>query len=943
MPATPALRFAVFALCVLGIHPARAQVSYSGGTITQSFDTLPASGSFTAGATDPVDLSAPPISASGMPGWTIATASATTNAKLRQDDGANNSGSHGSYGSGTQSDRALGLLASASYIGRMGVTLVNHSGGPLTQFTVSFTCEQWRNGGSGVSNTMAFAYAINASDINNGSFANVPALDMISIVSSTTAAALDGNNIGNRAAVTATVSGVSWGYGQTLTLRWSDKDDAGADDGLAMDDFSFTATQVPAPTITHIHTVQGSGGTSPMVGSVVTVEGVVTGDFQGASPALGGFFVQEWPATQDNDPATSEGIFVDDHGAPGEIAVAVGDVVQVTGTVAEVSGVTTITSPSFVVISGAATTITPMQVTLPAASTSSLESYEGMLVTINQVLTVTDNHLLGSDGELTLAANGSVETPTESIDPNDVVASGTNSTTTAGNTNVAAITAQSSENSRRSIVLNDASRHGFPSPTPYLNAQQTRRCGDTVASLTGFLSNASGVTRVEPAGAVAFADANPRPVSTPVVGGRLKVAGMNCLNYFTTLGSRGAASLAELQRQQDKLVAEIIGLDADIVGLMEIENNGTTALDSLIAAVNAAAGTTMYARVPEPATAGGDLIRVAMIYKPAVVTPDATSFSESNSVWSRAPLAVCFTERVTAAKFITSVNHFKSKTPVGASGADIDQGDGQGSFNDRRKQQAARLLSFLSGVRSASGTDQVLIIGDLNACSQEDPIDILRAGGCIDQTAVFAPGSYSYSFDAARSHLDHALSSTALVGQITGVGNWHINADEPACLDYSLANKTPAQQALNTGTAYRASDHDPVLIGLSLTPPAITYASWAATIPWPMGANNTPAGDADHDGATNLEELLTGRDPLKPDTSLQPLATLSDGVLQFDYRCKHNVTGQSLVPQWSTDLSNWTDLSPGTVSTDIDPTLELRTIQLAAPASPQWFIRLAFR
>ena len=706
---------------------------------------------------------------------------------------------------------------------------------------------------------------------------------------------------------------------------------------------SFSAVQSPVPVITRIHTVQDKVVTSPMAGATVTLEGVVAGDYQGASPALGGFFLQELPANMDADPATSEGIFVDDYLAPGEIAVSPGDVVQVTGTVAEVSGVTTIVNPSFVVKSGSAPAPSPVAVALPASTLSGLERYEGMLVRISQTLSVTGNDDLGTDGELTLSVNGVVETPTESIDPNDSPASGTSSTTTAGNTNVAAVTAQDSLNRRRSLVLNDASQRANPNPTPFLNAQQTRRCGDTLAGVTGFLSYASGVNRIEPAAPLVFTDANPRPASPPAVGGRLKVASINCLNYFLTLGSRGAAGAAELQRQQDKLVAQIIGLDADVVGLSEVENIGSTAVDALVSAVNTVLGASVYARVPEPPATGGDLIRVAMIYRPANVAPGTASFTDTDPVWNRPPLAVLFTETSTDAKFIACVNHFKSKTSTGATGLDVDQGDGQGAYNERRKQQAARLITFLSSVTSATGSSLALVLGDLNAHSQEDPLDLLRAGGYSDQLAIHSPGGYSYVFDGARGRLDHALATAALASQITGAACWHINADEPAVLDYTLAGKSAAQQGINAGTPFRASDHDPVLVGLALTPPSVTYASWSAGIAWPPGTDSSPAGDADRDGASNLEELMSGMNPLAADAQLRAAAQVAAGVLRFDYRLRRTVAGQMVVPQWSPDLGSWTDLAPGVVIGALTPTTDLRRVSLDVFAASRGFVRLSFR
>lgn len=168
------------------------------------------------------------------------------------------------------------------------------------------------------------------------------------------------------------------------------------------------------------------------------------------------------------------------------------------------------------------------------------------------------------------------------------------------------------------------------------------------------------------------------------------------------------------------------------------------------------------------------------------------------------------------------------------------------------------------------------------------------------------------------------------------------NAAPNICRNFRPAG-TAAQQAINVGTFYRASDHDPVLVGLSLTPPSITYAGWSATIAWPNGSDASPSGDVDHDGASNLEELMTGRNPLVSDTALSPVANTTAGVLQYDYRFKQTVTGKSVVPQWSTDLIHWSDLSAGSVLNEIDPTLQLRRVHLSLPAQTRAFVRLDLR
>ena len=79
--------------------------------------------------------------------------------------------------------------------------------------------------------------------------------------------------------------------------------------------------------------------------------------------------------------------------------------------------------------------------------------------------------------------------------------------------------------------------------------------------------------------------------------------------------------------------------------------------------------------------------------------------------------------------------------------------------------------------------------------------------------------AYSYGFDGQFGYLDYALSSSTLTDQITGTTDWHINADEPDLLDYDTSFKSAGQDAIYAPDPYRASDHDPVVVGLSLTTP----------------------------------------------------------------------------------------------------------------------------
>jgi predicted extracellular nuclease len=288
------------------------------------------------------------------------------------------------------------------------------------------------------------------------------------------------------------------------------------------------------------------------------------------------------------------------------------------------------------------------------------------------------------------------------------------------------------------------------------------------------------------------------------------VASFNTLNWFTTLGSRGATTAAEQQRQLAKLVAALKGLNADAVALMEVENNGQTALQALVDAVNAEVGAGTYAALAHPYP-GTDAIQVGLIYKPGKLTPVGEAKASQDPVFSRPPLIQTFRRKSGSQPFTMVVNHLKSKGSCPSSGPDTDQGDGQGCWNPTRVAQAKALL----GIIADQELPNPIVLGDLNAYGEEDPIDTLEAGGLAGVTKKFvpAPQRYSYVFDGLAGELDHALVGKQLLKRVTGATIWHINADEPRILDYNTEYNPPG---LYKPDAYRSSDHDPLVVGLTL-------------------------------------------------------------------------------------------------------------------------------
>ncbi|MEC5163368.1 MULTISPECIES: ExeM/NucH family extracellular endonuclease [unclassified Janthinobacterium] len=584
--------------------------------------------------------------------------------------------------------------------------------------------------------------------------------------------------------------------------------------------------------VTHtIPQIQGAGPASPYANSVQTSEGVVT-------LLVGtGFFMQD--ADGDGDPATSDGIFV--YTGAAAAGVAVGERVRVTGTVVEYTpsgaarSYTEFKDVTALLGRGAGPAVAPLNLDLPNAR---LDQVEGMLVRFTRPLTVAQTGFLGTRGELTLAA-GRLEVPTNRHPP--------------GSAEALALAAANAVNM---LVLDDGL---FVTPTliPYIGQDGTVRAGDSVLGLTGVvdfgaIGGGGAAFKLQPTAAPQFSRDNPRTAAPQFAPGNVKVASANVLNFFTTftnganvsgqtgqgctLGAttssancRGADNLAEFRRQRDKIVAALKAIDADVVGLMEIQNNGELAVSYLVEQLNAAIGAPAYAYVPKPAATGSDAIRVAMIYKPGKLELVGAALADADAVNNRPPMAQTF-RAGNGEKFSLIVNHLKSKGGCPGAGADADQGDGQACWNALRVRQARRLLEhFVPQVVAAAGDADVLLIGDLNSHGFEDPVNVLTGGGFANQLERFVRPlgmPYSYVFDGESGYLDHALASAALQRQVAGAGEWHINADEPSVIDYNTDGKP---QDLYNALPYRASDHDPVVVSLDLRPAVLDVSASVAS------------------------------------------------------------------------------------------------------------------
>ncbi|HEF4738229.1 ExeM/NucH family extracellular endonuclease [Burkholderia multivorans] len=582
---------------------------------------------------------------------------------------------------------------------------------------------------------------------------------------------------------------------------------------LAAPALAVTAAPVSANcggSATPIADIQGPGAPSPLAGQNVSIEAVVTADF-GGTDGFGGFFVQQADPQRRNQPGVSEGLFVY---APKARAKA-GDLVHVTGKVEEKYGQTQLTLSGAIAVCANGQTVTPATLTLPVESANAFAAYEGMLVRLPQTLTVTDNYELGRYGSV-LLSNGRLRTPTSVVPPSQAQT-------------------QIDANARNRLILDDGSNKqnpaSVPYPAPQLSAANTLRTGYTVRDVQGVLEVRYGAWRVQPvpgAAAPTFdARANPRtnaPARDPHA--NLRVASFNVLNYFNGNGlgggfddpnNRGAKTYQEFQRQEAKIVSALKALDADVIGLMEIQNNGYGEL-SAVRQLAAKLGGAW--RVVDPGTSrlGGDAIAVAMIYDSRKVEPIGRAATLAIDDKNRQPLAQSF-RRIGGKQALTIVvNHLKSKNCPDATNDDLDQGDGQGCWNPTRTRAAAKLADWLTGTPTGVAGQGVLLIGDFNSYTYEDPIRLLESRGYRNLVSRWiGANAYSYVYNGEAGYLDHALASLPLASHVKAVHEWHINADEPVALQYTLAYKSAEQQqTYYAPDAYRSSDHDPVLIDIAL-------------------------------------------------------------------------------------------------------------------------------
>lgn len=554
---------------------------------------------------------------------------------------------------------------------------------------------------------------------------------------------------------------------------------------------------------TPIATIQGQGSASPMVGQTVTVEGIVTLDSR-IEGGFGGFYLQQADSEADQDPQTSEALFVYTRRKAGKP----GTRLRVTGTVKEFHGLTELVSIQEVADCGPAPMPEPILVTLPWSQPP--EQLENMRVRFAEPLTIVDNYNLARYGELTLAATDQVQ-PTELHPPGP------------------AALALSYEQQRHRVHLDDNRSLRNPRPVPWppegLSYAATLRAGDRVGNLVGVLDFRFDAWRVQPESQPVFVKANPRPAApTRPPEASVRIMALNLANYFNGDGRgqgfptpRGADTEAAFRQQQSRLVEALLSPEPDILAVTELENDGYGPDSAIAGLARALGGQWQYVR--PSGDDGDDAIRTALLFRADRVSTLGPAQRLARGPFQsrgRPPLTQAFRPSGSDTSFRVIVPHLKSKSCRGARGGNQDQADGQGCFVQRRAEEARALVDWAETLPVPQSSAGTVIAGDLNSYARERPLAILEDAGftsAVHRQHGCTTGDcpqYSYRYRGAKGSLDYALISRSLTDRIVSAQTWLINADEPPALGYrgDLAGQTDAP--------WRSSDHNPVILDLQL-------------------------------------------------------------------------------------------------------------------------------
>lgn len=213
-------------------------VAYStaGTTYTQNFNSLSATAT-TEGFTNN----------STLPGWYVETNTYGAAGNLFIGTGSSGTSYLYDFGSYHATDRALGSIdgTPSPYIAPFIIVgFTNLTGTTLNGFTFNYTGEEWHGGSA--TGAIDVYYGQGALPQNVTTWTAAGAASAFVPPNTTGSGALDGNAAGNRETGLGGTFTDSWAAGTTLYIRFAMPPGNGGGDGLAIDDFSFSATAASA-------------------------------------------------------------------------------------------------------------------------------------------------------------------------------------------------------------------------------------------------------------------------------------------------------------------------------------------------------------------------------------------------------------------------------------------------------------------------------------------------------------------------------------------------------------------------------------------------------------------------------------------------------------------------------------------------------------------------
>lgn len=530
---------------------------------------------------------------------------------------------------------------------------------------------------------------------------------------------------------------------------------------------------------TPVAVVQGDGFASPLLGQIVTLQGIVTLIRHGE-----GLYLEQLDS--DADPRSSNAIFIKSD--PILDNVTEGDLIALSGIVAELGeSRDTQTALTGIVDSSQCASDQPLPLSiikLPLDS-AQRESLEGMRVQLNGPLVVTDVYQFDR-GNVTLSANGLQYVATEVVQPGG-----------------------------KAIEYRERNRaHAIPVNIPAdMSLPGLIVNGTPVGQFTGIMGHDKRGKRVFMQSFPGFSN-TVFSIPDTATTGLLRVVGMNLHNYFNGDGKgagfptpRGAETIEAFQHQRARIGAAVKALDPHLVAVMELENDGfgkDSAAQDLIQLAEDATGRKWQVTRPVNDDTGSDAIAVGIFYradKLQAIGPSQTLKGREFEA-SRQPQAQLFQRLDNGEKLLVVINHLKSKGSCPKSGENANQNDGQGCWNPMRLASAQKMSAWAKSVAATSGTDNILILGDMNAYRNEEPIEAIRQSGFTELVeAENQHTTYSFTFYGQHGTLDYAFGSKALLNKVQRAYIWQVNSTLPGNMELPEP-------------WLRFSDHDPVVVDL---------------------------------------------------------------------------------------------------------------------------------